>query len=73
MKRKYVGFLIGMVLTVITVLGICIEAKAFDKPAGLQAIGRFDFDYDNSGVTGDHPSDFVYDAEDIYYLYKLCE
>lgn len=73
MKRKDVGFLIGMVLTVIATLGISIEAKAFDKPAGLQAVGSYDFDYDNSGVTGDHPSDFVYDAEDIYYLYKLCE
>lgn len=72
MKRK--DAMIIAALTLITVLSCAysITAKAFDKPAQIQAVGIWAFDADESGEYGDNPEDFVIAAEDFYYLYELC-
>lgn len=58
-------------------LGVSIVAHA-DTSAELEnyelkALGRIEYDYDNSGIAGDHPSDFVYDADDFYAIEDLVK
>ena len=74
MKKENIIFFSGMVLMVAMVLGSSLHAKAaFEKPLEIKSRGAIVYDADDSGRAGDHPSDVVFDAEDIYYLYKLCE
>lgn len=39
----------------------------------LKALGRFECDVDKSGIAGDNPEDFVYDADDLYRMENLVK
>jgi len=72
MRRKNVTLFIGIGLVMLYCFFIHIDAKAGNESEKVLSIGRYEFDYDKSGIVGDHSEDVVFDAEDLYYLYKLC-
>ena len=72
MRREDIMFLLGLAAFFLTTAVCKINAEAFSKPVHLNAVGSIEMDKDGSGIAGDHPSDVVIDAEDIYYLYELC-
>lgn len=73
MKRKDLIFLGAMACMVAAFMATNITAAAYEKPLEIKACGRYEHDADGSGIIGDSPTDVIYDAEDIYYLYELCK
>ena len=72
MRRKNVTLFIGIGLVMLYCFFIHIDAKAGNESEKVLSIGRYEYDYDKSGIVGDNSEDVVFDAEDLYFLYKLC-
>ena len=69
--------LISVLCICIMLLGVGIGAHADTSVElenyELKALGRIEHDKDGSGIAGDHPSDFVYDADDLYAIEGLVK
>jgi len=73
---KYRNVVGGFCISILFIyLGIAAYADT-DKELEnytIKALGRLEFDYDQSGIAGDHPSDFVYDADDITTIASMVK
>jgi len=69
---KKVLIFLGIVLLMIVACDIDMEVNASSESDVILSKGRYEFDYDQSGIAGDHPLDVVIDADDFDYIYELC-
>ena len=76
MKKK---FILTIVLTAFLVMAISNSAMAeessttsYAKPAELKSIGRLEYDKNKDGILK-KGEDVIFDAEDLYYLWAICQ
>ena len=64
---KKVSFILCIGFLIVSIWFKDMEVNASTKSDVVFSQGRYEVDYDKSGIAGDHPSDVVIDADDICF------